>query len=150
MTSLASQLAHIADQTIISSDIRAITQSIDLSADASEQVVADSLRLCADINALADAMNEAEDEAELYRSLAALWLELRFEWQRHNLVANYETIRAGTCPPMVLVRASATSYVLQRIETLLAREHLDRLGDSAVDLLETLREDVDRSRETVG
>lgn len=150
MTSLASQLAHIADQTIISSDIRAITQSIDLSADASEQVVADSLRLCADISALADAMNEAEDEAELYRSLAALWLELRFEWQRHNLVANYETIRSGTCPPMVLVRASATSYVLQRIETLLAREHLDRLGDSAVDLLETLREDVDRSRETVG
>jgi len=150
MTSLASQLAHIADQTIISSDIRAITQSIDLSDDASEQVVADSLRLCADITALADAMNEAEDEVELYRSLAALWLELRFEWQRHNLVANYETIRSGTCPPMVLVRASATSYVLQRIETLLAREHLDRLGDSAVDLLETLREDVDRSRATVG
>lgn len=148
MTSLASQLAHIADLTIIGADIRAITQSIDLSPDASEQVVADSLRLCADIGALADAMYEAEDESELYRSLAALWLELRFEWQRHNLVANYETIRAGNCPPMILVRASATSYVLQRLETLLTREHLDRLSDSAVDLLEVLRDDVESSRST--
>jgi hypothetical protein len=150
MTSLASQLAQIANPDIITSDVRSITQSIELSADASDQVVADSLRLCADINSLASAMNEAEDEGELYRSLAALWLELRFEWQRHNLVANYETIRTGDCPPVVMVRASAASYVLQRIETLLAREHLDKLGDSAVDLLDVLREDVDRTRSSVG
>jgi len=144
------QLAQIADEGIIASDVRAITHSIELPAHSAEQVVADSLRLCEDINALAYAMNEGEDEPELYRSLAALWLELRFEWQRHNLVANYETIRSGTCPPMVMVRASATSYMLERIESLLERPHLDRLGDSAVDLLETLREDVDRARTNAG
>lgn len=146
MPTLAARLAHIADEAIIAADIREITQTVEISAPAANDVVQDGLRLCADINALAQAMYEGEDEPELYRSLAALWLELRFEWQRHNLVANYETIRSGTCPPLVLVRASASSYILQRIETLLAREHLDRLGDSAVDLLEVLREDVDRVR----
>lgn len=146
MSSLAAQLLRIADATIVAADIGAIAQSIDLDATARDMVVNDALRLCEDIQSLADAMNEVEDEPELYRSLAALWLELRFEWQRHNLVANYGTIRTGECPPLVLVRASAASYILQRIEALLARDHLDRLGDSAVSMLDVLREDVERSR----
>lgn len=137
---------QIADATIVTSDIRSIAQSIELDEAAQAMVVNDALKLCDDISSLAEVMNEPEDEPELYRSLAALWLELRFEWQRHNLVANYGTIRTGECPPLVLVRASSASYVLQRIESLLARDHLDRLGDSAVTMLDVLREDVERSR----
>lgn len=147
MPTLASQLIRIADATIIAADAGAIADTMELEAPLKEQVVGDALRLCADITSLAKAMGEdQEDEPELYRSLAALWLELRFEWQRHNLVANYGTIRTGECPPLVMVRASVASYMLNRIEALLARDHLDKLGDSAVDLLDTLREDVDQHR----
>lgn len=148
MPTLASQLLRIADASVIATDTRTIAESLDLATEVRDQVVTDALRLCADITSLAEAMGEAEDEPELYRSLAALWLELRFEWQRHNLVANYGTMRTGDCPPLVMVRASVASYVLNRIEALLAREHLERLGDSAVEMLDTLREDVEQDRAT--
>lgn len=109
----------------------------------SVDVISTSLGLCAQIGSLADAMSDPADEGELYRSLAALWLELRFQWQRHNLVANYDTMLKGSCAPIVLVRASAASYMLDRIESLLATEHRERLGDSAVEMLDRLREDVE-------
>jgi hypothetical protein len=146
MPTLAAQLLRIADLDIITADTRAITDSVELDGLQREQVIVYATRLCADLHSLAQAMEEPEDEAELYRAVAAIWLELRFEWQRHNLVANYQTIRTGECPAALLARASAASYLLQRIEMLLARDHLNRLGDSAVDMLDTLRDDVERSR----
>jgi hypothetical protein len=148
MPTLASQLIRIADAAVIATDTRVIAESLELPADVRAQVVDDAMRLCSDITSLAEAMGEDEDEPELYRSLAALWLELRFEWQRHNLVANYDTMRTGTCAPLVMVRASVASYVLDRIEALLAQEHRDRLGDSAVDMLDALRTDVEHARVT--
>jgi len=80
----------------------------------------------------------------LYRSLAIVWLELRFEWQRHNLVADFDTSRTGGTELAVLVRASAASYLLQRIEVLLEREQLERLVATAMAIIDNLREDVSR------
>jgi hypothetical protein len=84
------------------------------------------------------------DEPELYRSLAIVWLELRFEWQRHNLVANFDTSRTGSTELAVLVRASASAYLLQRLEVLLEREQLERLVSTAMEVIDTLRSDVSR------
>ena len=144
MGSLAEQLSSVADASIIVPSCREIAESVDLSTEDRDGLVVDAATLSAQILALAASLQDPEDEPDLYRSLAALWLELRFAWQRHNMVANYDTIRTGTCAPIVLARASMASYVLLRIEALLAQEHLDKLGDTAVELLDSVRSDVER------
>ena len=45
---------------------------------------------------------------------------------------------------MVLVRASVASYLLDRMESLLERDHRDQLGDTAVQLLDVVRDDIER------
>ncbi len=145
MPTLAQQLALIADPDAVRLAVDAITDAVTLDASESEEVSFATLSLCGQIASLASAMSDPEDEVELYRSLAALWLELRFQWQRHNLVANYDTMLKGGCAAIVLARASAASYMLNRIESLLVEEHRERLGDSAVEMLDRLREDVERA-----
>lgn len=146
MLSLSAQLIIVADSSIVRVACQSIADEVALVAIQREAVLTESAALCVQITELASAMTDPEDEAELYRSLAALWLELRFQWQRHNLVANYDTMLKGTCEPLVLARASAASYMLGRIENLLAQEHRDRLSDTAVELLEVVRTDVERVR----
>jgi len=146
MLSLAAQLLIVADTSVVRFASQSIADEVALVATQRDAVLNESATLCAQISDLAGAMSDPEDEAELYRSLAALWLEMRFQWQRHNLVANYDTMLKGSCEPMVLARASAASYMLGRIEGLLSQDHRDRLGDTAVDLLELVRADVDRVR----
>jgi hypothetical protein len=65
---------------------------------------------------------------DFYRALAAFWLELRFEWQRHNLVSNYHTIRTGECHMAAFVLAAASSCVLACIE-----EHLEAVDRALMD-----------------
>jgi hypothetical protein len=144
MDTLSAQLLQVADVDVVGSVTGNIAESVELSAAERDGLITDARTLCAQISDLATALHEDEDEHDLYTSLAALWLELRFVWQRHNLVANYNTMRSGTCAPLVLARASVASFVLQRIEQLLDQTHRDRLGDSAVELLDTVRADVER------
>ncbi|WP_373064357.1 hypothetical protein [Gemmatimonas sp.] len=146
MLSLASQLLLVADSSVVHIACESIADEVALVAIQREAVLTESAALCVQIQELALAMKDPEDEAELYRSLAALWLEMRFQWQRHNLVANYDTMLKGTCEPLVLARASAASYILGRIEGLLSQDHRDRLSDTAVELLEVMRADVERDR----
>ena len=87
------------------------------------------------IRDLASAMPEPDDEIELYRTLAAYWLELRFEWQRNNEVMNYQTVLRGTAEPRVIAEGSVGSFLLSRIETLLDPAHLELLSRYAVELL---------------
>ena len=150
MPTLAEQLALIADPDAVRIAITTITDEVALGDAEREDVSSTALSLCAQIAALASAMSDPEDETELYRSLAALWLELRFQWQRHNLVANYDTMLKGGCAPIVLARASAASYMLNRIESLLVEEHREKLGDSAMEMLDRLREDVERASTRTG
>ena len=144
MTTLSAQLLQVADSSIVDSACRTITETVELTAAERAIVLTEVSRLCAQMVELSTALADIEDEPDLYRSLAALWLELRFTWQRHNLVANYNTIRTGTCSPMVLVRASVASYLLDRMESLLERDHRDQLGDTAVQLLDVVRDDIER------
>jgi len=150
MPTLAEQLSLVADSTVVRIAATSIADEVSLGEAERDDVVNTSLSLCTQIASLASAMSDPEDETELYRSLAALWLELRFQWQRHNLVANYDTMLKGGCAPIVLARASSASYMLNRIESLMIEEHRFKLGDSAVEMLDRLREDVERTATPAG
>ncbi len=91
------------------------------------------------IRDLATAMPEPDDEIELYRTLAAFWLEMRFEWQRNNEVMNYQTVLRGTAEPRVTAEGAVGSFVLARLETLLDAAHLELLSRYALELLSTER-----------
>jgi hypothetical protein len=145
MADLARQLLLVADQACVTVSSRAIVEAVPLSPDQPELVLAESRELCAQIASLPRTLPTPEDKPESYRSLAALWLELRFQWQRHNLVANYDTVVKGERSPLVPVRASAASFMLQRIERLLPEAHRDRLRDAAVEVLDRLRDEVSSS-----
>ncbi len=142
MSSLAKLLVDVADPTVIVMVVRNITETVELPPEQTAAVVGEARAVCEQLRALAASLEDPEDEPDLYRSLAAVWLELRFAWQRHNLVANYDTMRTGSCAPIVLARASTASYMLQRIEMLLSADHRDRLGDTAVQLLDVVRDEV--------
>lgn len=150
MPTLAEQLSLVADQDAVRIAVHSIIDEVALGEVERADVSSTTLSLCTQIASLASAMSDPDDETELYRSLAALWLELRFQWQRHNLVANYDTMLKGSCAPIVLARASAASYMLDRIESLLVAEHREKLGDSAVEMLDRLREDVERTATASG
>ncbi len=150
MKPLAALLVDVADAAAVVPVCRNIAESVELSPAERDCVMNEAATVCEQLQALGQSLADPEDEADLYRSLAAMWLELRFAWQRHNLVANYDTIRTGTCAPIVLVRASVASYILQRIESLLSTDHRDRLGDTAVQLLDVVRDEVEQGNLHVG
>lgn len=68
---------------------------------------------------LVDALGEPGDEEELYRTVTDLWLELKFEWARHNQVMNYQLIRKGEADPRVMARGGVCSHVIMALESLL-------------------------------
>jgi hypothetical protein len=144
MSVLSQQLLRVADAHDVATALRELSGAVTLAEIHRAGIEDDALRLCAELRTFALAMSGAADEAELYRSLAIVWLELRFEWQRHNLVANYDTSRTGATELAVLVRASSATYLIQRIEVLLEREQLERLVATAMEIIESLRTDVSR------
>jgi len=83
-----------------------------------------------------DALGAEGDEDDFYRTLAAVWLELRFEWQRYNLVSNYGTVRHGFSSPLPLALASASSALMAQVESLLDDAALARLAEFAAQLIE--------------
>lgn len=82
------------------------------------------------------ALGAEGDEDDFYRTLAAVWLELRFEWQRHNLVSNYGTARHGSSAPLSLALAAASSSLMAQVEALLDDTALARLAEFAAQLIE--------------
>jgi hypothetical protein len=87
------------------------------------------------IQVLAQALVTPEDEPELYPTIAALWLELRFDWQRHNDVMNYAATRTRPLP-RVVGHGAVSSAILARLEDLLLPEHRDQLAEHAIRLLQ--------------
>jgi hypothetical protein len=87
------------------------------------------------LRGLADALGDASSETDLYRCLASAWLEHRFEWQRCNMVLNYQSVRHGEADQLTLVIAAACTSVLSRIEELLDAGDRDRWSAFAVDLI---------------
>jgi hypothetical protein len=96
---------------------------------------------------LAAALGAPDDVGDLYRSLAAFWLERRFEWERCNQVANYHLCRTGQEPPPALLgRAAVASGVLAWIVDLCSPDQLRRLGDVTLEVLDDIRPDVGAGR----
>jgi hypothetical protein len=113
-------------------------------ADTLRAQAAESVRALHD---LAHALGAPEDADDLYRSLAAFWLERRFEWERCNQVANYLLCRTGhEPPPLLLGRAALASGVLAWIEELCSPDQLRHLGDVTLEVLDGIRPDVGAGR----
>ena len=91
---------------------------------------------------LIDALGAEPDEAELYRALAAAWLELRFEWQRYNMVVNYQVVRTGSFDQVPFVCAAMCSGVLGQVEELLDGDDRERLAGFAVELIHGAQHDL--------
>lgn len=112
--------------------------------DALREQAGESVRALHD---LAGALGDPEDSEDLYRSLAAFWLERRFEWERCNQVANYLLCRGGIePPPLLLGRAAVASGVLAWIEELCSADQLRYLGQVTLELLDNIRPDVEAGR----
>ena len=94
---------------------------------------------------LAHALGAPEDRDEFLGALAAFWLELRFEWERHNGVANYTVVRGGAeADPVVMARAALCSGLLALIEEIVPEHDVDALGRAAVALLDRARVELAR------
>ena len=139
---LASQLLLVANAHSVATALRELSGAVPMAEIDRATIEDDALRLCSQLRTFAAAMWAPDDEPSLYRSLAIVWLELRFEWQRHNLVASYDTAHSGNTELSVLVRASVATYLLQRIEMLLQPEELERLVATGMDIIDRLRADV--------
>ena len=112
-----------------------------------ERVRAHVRAKAAGLRDLADALDAPEDAGELFRSLAAFWLEQRFEWERYNQVAAYNLVRRGREPaPALAGAAAATSGLLTWVETIVPPPQLHHLADVALALLERVRPDVEALR----
>jgi len=131
----AQQLLVIAEDGVADSAATQFALDVGLDARGTAMLRSYATARVAAIHDLAAAMPEAEDEIELYRTLAAYWLELRFEWQRNNEVMNYQTVLRGSAEPRVIAEGSVGSFMLSRIETLLDPAHLELLAQYALELL---------------
>jgi hypothetical protein len=95
---------------------------------------------------LADALADPEDEDELYRSAAFLWLELKSEWVRYNQTMQYQVARRGEAEPTVFVKGAVCAQFLMRIEPLLLPCDVDMLTTMSAEPLQFGKADVERIR----
>ena len=116
---------------------------IDHDAPSVREVRADLHRKLGGLRDLVAALRHPDDEAELLRGLAAFALELRCEWERHNLRMAYDWACAGRAPdPSVALAASATSGMFAWMEEVVPSGVLSALAESAVALIERMRADL--------
>lgn len=132
---LAPRLAEIGDPQALHAAIEEIADATQADAATRAELHDYAAARLAGIRALAESLGDPDDQLELYRTMAAFWLELRFEWQRHNEVMNYQTARTGTAVGRVVATAAIGSAILARIESLLAESHLQLLTSCALELL---------------
>jgi hypothetical protein len=132
---LAPRLAEIGDPHALHATIEEIVGATEADAAARAELVDYAQARLAGIRALAASLDDPDDQLELYRTMAAFWLELRFEWQRHNEVMNYQVAHRGHADARIVATASIGSAILGRIETLLDQSHLQLLTSYALELL---------------
>ena len=146
---LPQRLSRIADADVVSADTNAFLAAVSIAEESRTMVQLEASSTAFQIRTLADAMCDPEDAEELYGAMASLWLELRLQWQRHNDVANYDLMRHGEAKPIDLVRGSVSSYYFQRIDYLLQPEQIQHLNTKALSIIDSLRQDVAGTAETV-
>ena len=94
------------------------------------------------VTELTDALGDPEDEPELYRSAAFLWLELKAEWVRFNQTMQYQVARRGEAEMTVFTKGAVTSEVLSRIEPLLLPSDVEVLTTMSAEPLQFGKPDI--------
>lgn len=80
-----------------------------------------------DQNAFAAAIREIDDDGEIATVLAINYIELKSRWIALNTKINYQTFRTGQCETVDALCASATSLLLQQVESLLEQSDIDKI-----------------------
>ena len=111
-----------------------VADGMDISPALRKRLVAYAQRRRAGLLAV-EAMISPVDSIDFYRALALFWLELRFEWQRNDLVANYNAFRSVYGDAAAPLFAAAASRVLEVIEEHLEDADRDRMADFAAELV---------------
>lgn len=75
----------------------------------------------------AAAVREIDDDGEIATVLAIHYIELKSRWIALNTKINYQTFRTGQCETADALCASATSMLLQQIESLLDQSDIDKI-----------------------
>lgn len=96
------------------------------------------------IHDLADALSQAEDRDDLYRTIAHFWIELRVEWDRYNNVMNFQLMSGGEQDPLVVAKGTACSEILTWLEDVMEEEDLSAMAEFCSEPLEKIREEIER------
>lgn len=91
---------------------------------------------------LATVLDAADDEDQLYRTVASFWLEQRCEWYRYNTLMNYVLATGGDDAPQMAVQAAVSSAMMAWLEEVVPAGAFEPIGAAAQELLEQLRADV--------
>ncbi len=75
----------------------------------------------------ADAIREIDDDGEIATVLAINYIELKSRWIALNTKINYQTFRTGRCNASDALCATATSMLLQQVETLIDQADIDKI-----------------------
>jgi hypothetical protein len=75
----------------------------------------------------AAALREIDDDGEIATVLAINYIELKSRWIALNTKINYQTFRTGQCETVDALCASATSLLLQQIESLIDQRDIDKI-----------------------
>jgi hypothetical protein len=138
--SLATGLMMVADADDLARQAREAAANAGLSQFDGTNLVQLSIERAKAILDLARSLSQTGDEEELYQAIASFWLQLRFEWQRHNDVMGYGDVN-GIHSPVLAAEGCVGSYLLDRLERLLLPEHIDGLSDYSLDMLSALAND---------
>lgn len=138
--SLATGLMMVADADDLARQAREAAANAGLSQFDGANLVQLALERSAAILDLARSLSQSGDEEELYRAIASFWLQLRFEWQRHNDVMGYGDVN-GIHSSVLAAEGWVGSYLLDRLERLLRPEHIEGLSNYSLDMLSALAND---------
>jgi hypothetical protein len=134
---LATRLELVSDSATHIASAESAAAAVGLAAADRQRLLDNALETSRAVRDLANALSEPDDEEELYRVIAALWLQLRFEWQRHNDVMNYAAV-VNSPLPAVAAEGCIGSALLEQLESLLLPEHLAAMSGYAIDLLKVI------------
>lgn len=80
-------------------------------------------------NSFAAALREIDDDGEIATVLAINYIELKSRWIALNTKINYQTFRTGQCETVDALCASATSLLLQQIESLIDHRDIEKITE---------------------
>lgn len=140
---LAARLAATCTVERLDLDLPVVLEAVPLDAVVVEGIRASALQKVLGIQALARALSSPEDLEQLYKSLAALWLELRFEWERHNTVSNFTLALSGEVDAPTMVKGATASMLLGWLETLLDPHDTEQLVAETCRMIDSLRPEIE-------